>query len=69
MNLEAIVTKYPYRKNLAEEDIVKGQISYFLKKEDAQDHNAVVLKMLVHFSKKGLLTIKFMTNFQKVKYD
>ena len=25
-NLEAIVTNYPYRKNLAEEDIVKGYL-------------------------------------------
>ena len=26
MNLEAIVTNYPYRKNLPKEDIVKGQL-------------------------------------------
>lgn len=25
MNLEAIVRKYPYKKNLPEEDIIKGQ--------------------------------------------
>lgn len=27
MNLEAIVRKYPYRKNLPEEDMVKGELS------------------------------------------
>jgi len=26
MNLEAIVTNYPYRKNLPKEDIAKGQL-------------------------------------------
>lgn len=31
MNLEAIVEKYPYRKNLPEEEIVKGYYHTFLK--------------------------------------
>lgn len=30
MDLEAIVTNYPYRKNLAEEDIRKGKPFYVL---------------------------------------
>lgn len=37
MNLEAIVKKYPYKKNLEEEDFAKGQFSHSWRKEAAEE--------------------------------
>lgn len=64
MNLEAIVSKYPYRKNLPEEDILKGELLY-------HSHKVVTVNLLVYHLCGWIESVMclMMDILQKVKYD
>lgn len=66
MNLEAIVTKYPYRQNLAEEDIVKGK--FHVLKENWGFLNSPVSIVPSSFNE-GIIWFVVLEMLQRASYD